>query len=198
MMMTNILIKTILTERRRNNTGMAVVKANYVKKVKTEKNRAKATVRYIQHRPGKDNEKTTRTLFGRHGVMERTDAYQMIDNAKKSDILFRFVINPDPSIEDQQKDLNMRQITESVMLKIEEITGKTVLWTAALHADHTDKRHIHALAIVPGRLYAAHFNTLIHEATRTCRQQRQELDLVRAKKEREREQREEEQWERGH
>jgi hypothetical protein len=170
---------------------MAVVKTNFVKRGKNEKKRAKATVRYIQHRPGKDNEKIIRTLFGRDGAMERTDAYRMIDEARRGDILFRFIINPDPNIEDQQKDLNMRQLTESVMLKIEEITGKTVLWTAALHADHTDKRHIHALAVVPGRLYAAHFNTLIHEATRTCREQRQELDLALSRKR----EREEAQWE---
>jgi hypothetical protein len=40
-----------------------------VKRGKTEKNQAKATVRYIQHRPG-DNEKIIRTLFGRDGAME--------------------------------------------------------------------------------------------------------------------------------
>lgn len=191
------MTKRIPMERRRNNTGMAVVKANYVKKVKAEKRRAKATVRYIQHRPGKDNQKTIRTLFGRHGVMERIDAYQMIDNAKKSESIFRFVINMDPENEDKPRDLDMRQIAENTMLKLEEIVGRTILWTAAIHADHTDKRHIHALAVVPARLYQNHLNSLIHEATRTCRQQRQELDLVHARKERERERREEEQWGRG-
>ena len=177
---------------------MAVVKANFVKKGKTEKARAKATIRYIQHRPGKDNEKTTRTLFGRHGAIERTDAYQMIDNAKKSENIFRFVINPDPAQEDKTRDLDLRQITENTMLKLEEMVGKTVLWAAAIHADHTDKRHIHALAVVPARLYQNHFNTLIHEATKVCREQRQELDLIRAQRQRERQAREEEQWGRGH
>jgi predicted SnoaL-like aldol condensation-catalyzing enzyme len=55
--MINRMIKQIPTERRKNNTQMAVVRSNYVKKGKTEKARAKATVRYIQHRPGKDNKK---------------------------------------------------------------------------------------------------------------------------------------------
>ena len=78
------------------------------------------------------------------------------------------------------------------MLKIEEILDKTVLWTAAIHADHTDIRHVHALAVVPGRLYPAHFNTLIHEATKACREQRRELDLVLQQKR----EREEAEWER--
>jgi hypothetical protein len=176
---------------------MAVVKANFVKKGKTEKARAKATIRYIQNRPGKENAKTIRTLFGRHGPIERTDAYKMIETAKKSDNLFRFVINPDPEREDKERDLDMRQIIENTMLKLEEIVGKTILWAAAIHDDHTDKRHIHALAVVPARLYQNHFNTLIHEATKVCRQQRQELDLIRAQKELERAAREEAQWGRG-
>jgi hypothetical protein len=177
---------------------MAVVKANFVKKGKTEKARAKATIRYIQNRPGKENAKIIRTLFGRHGALERTDAYKMIDTAKKNENIFRFVINPDPEQEDKTRDLDMRQIIENTMLKLEEMLGKTILWAAAIHADHTDKRHIHALAIVPARLYQNHFNTLIHEATKVCRQQRQELDLIHRQKELVRAQREEAQWGRGH
>jgi hypothetical protein len=87
---------------------MAVVKARYVKRGKNDKQRAKANVRYIQHRPGKDKEKIIRTLFGRNGVIERTDVYRMIDEARKADILFKFVISPDPEREDKQRDLEMR------------------------------------------------------------------------------------------
>jgi hypothetical protein len=46
---------------------MAVVKANYVKKGEGERGRAKATIKYIQHRPGKDKERKARTLFGIDG-----------------------------------------------------------------------------------------------------------------------------------
>ena len=125
---------------------MAVVKAKFVKRGAQEKERAKAALRYIQHRPGKDGEKIIRTLFGRDGAMERSDAYRMIDDKGSSDILFKFIISPDPDKEDQSQDLNMREITGMVMFKIEQILDKTVLWTAAIHADHTDKRHVHALA----------------------------------------------------
>jgi hypothetical protein len=176
---------------------MAVVKAKFVKRGKGEKNRAKASLRYIQHRPGKDGDKITRTLFGRDGAMERIDAYRMIDEAGKADILFKFIISPDPDREDQKQDLNMREITEQIMLKVEEVVNKSVIWTAAVHADHTGIRHVHALARVPGRLYPAHFNLLIHEATKVCLEQRRELDLIQKQRELEREAREEAQWGRG-
>jgi hypothetical protein len=54
------------------------------------------------------------------------------------------------------------------------------------------------LAVVPGKLYAAHLNLITHTATKACLEQRQELDLVRNRRERERELREEAQWGRGH
>jgi hypothetical protein len=171
---------------------MAVVRAKFVKRDKHEKKRAKAVIRYIQHRPGKDGDKIIRTLFGRDGAIERTDAYRMIDEAEKRDILFKFIISPDPEGEDKQLDLNMREITASVMIKIEEILGKTVLWSAAIHAEHTGIRHVHALARVPGKLYTPHLNLITHEATKACRQQRQELDLALERKR----EREEAEWER--
>ena len=43
---------------------MAVVKANYVKRGKGEKGRAKATIRYITHRRDRDGHTVTRALFG--------------------------------------------------------------------------------------------------------------------------------------
>ena len=48
---------------------MAVVKANYVKRGKEERARAKATIRYIQHRRDREGERVTRTLFGYDGAL---------------------------------------------------------------------------------------------------------------------------------
>jgi len=58
---------------------MAVVKANYVKKGRAERVTAKANIRYIQERPGRDKEKLTRPLFNNAGVIGRHEAYQFID-----------------------------------------------------------------------------------------------------------------------
>jgi hypothetical protein len=62
---------------------MAIVKANYVKRDKKQKQRAKATIRYMEHRPGKEGRKTQRALFGSDGVMDRHEAYTLIDDADK-------------------------------------------------------------------------------------------------------------------
>jgi hypothetical protein len=48
---------------------MAVVKANYVRKGRGERVTAKANIRYIQERPGRDKEKLTRPLFNNAGVI---------------------------------------------------------------------------------------------------------------------------------
>src|SRR5215216_5297853 len=131
---------------------MAVVKANYVKKGDGERERAKATIKYIQHRPGKDHERKFRNLFGIDGPMGRWQAYRMVDDAPKGRYFYRFVINPDPVTEDKEKDLPLREIIEQTMQTLEDRLKQHIQWVAAIHDDHTDKRHIHALAIIKGRL----------------------------------------------
>jgi hypothetical protein len=158
---------------------MAIVKANYVKKGEGERERAKATIRYIQHRPGKDHERKTRTLFGSDGPMGRWHAYRMIDDAPKGRYFYRFVINPDPVNEDKERDLPLREIIEYTMQTLEARTKTPIQWVAAVHDDHTDKRHIHALAIVKGRLNREDLDALIKAATAEAQLQREARDLIR-------------------
>ena len=66
---------------------MAIVKATYTK----HKNGAKASIRYIEHRPGKEGEKINRTLFNGDGAMGRWQAYRLIDEAEKGSVFFRFL-----------------------------------------------------------------------------------------------------------
>src|SRR6266568_2561018 len=127
---------------------MAIVKATYTKSSAG----AKASIRYIEHRPGRDGEKVTRPLFNTDGLMGRWQAYQMIDEAEKGSVFFRFVISPDPKQEDTGKDLFLREITEKTMLSLEEHSHKQVSWVAAVHDDHAPHRHVHVVAIVPERL----------------------------------------------
>jgi hypothetical protein len=157
---------------------MAVVTANYVKKGEAERARAKATIRYIQHRPGKDHEKTVRNLFGIDGPMGRWQAYRMVDEAEKGRYFYRFVINPDPVNEDRERDLPLREIIEYTMQTLEARTKKPVQWVAAVHDDHTDKRHIHALAVVKGRLKREDLQSLIDAATEEAQLQREALNLM--------------------
>src|SRR2546430_15749575 len=102
---------------------MAVVKANYVKRGTGEKGRAKASIRYIQHRRGQDGERVSRTLFGREGEMDRQAAYRIIDEAGKGNIFYRFIISPDPKREDRNHDLDMRDITTQTIQALEDLIG---------------------------------------------------------------------------
>jgi hypothetical protein len=169
---------------------MAIVKATYTKSSAG----AKASIRYIEHRPGKEGEKITRPLFGSDGLMGRWQAYRMIDEAEKGSNFFRFVISPDPQQEDTNKDLHLRDITEKTMQRLEERLQKEVQWVAAEHNDHAPHRHVHLVAVVSGRLTVQDFQTLRETATQACLEQRYERDLEREQKAVE-QGREEEQWE---
>jgi hypothetical protein len=81
------------------------------------------------------------------------------------------------------------------MQTLEERLQQHIQWVAAIHDDHTDKRHIHALAIVKGRLKREDLDALREAATEEAKLQRHARDLMREVAELQRE-REEAQWER--
>jgi hypothetical protein len=170
---------------------MAIVKANYTKHASG----AKASIRYIEHRPGKDGQHITRSLFGHDGQLSRQEAYQMIDAAEQGSVFFRFVISPDPKGEDKEHDLHLREVTERTMHTLEERLHKQVSWVAAQHDDHVPHRHIHVVVVVSGRLYSQDFQALRREATQACLEQRSQLDLA---KEQSQTQEQEGQWDLQH
>ena len=156
---------------------MAVVKANYVRKGRNERATAKANIRYIQERPGRDKEKLTRPLFNNAGVLGRHEAYQFIDEeGRKGRYFYRFKLSPDPVKEDMKRDLNMQKLTRQMMQSLEKRLKTTIPWAGALHDDHTDIRHVHILAAIPRRLQKYELEALIREATTICREQRRELE----------------------
>jgi hypothetical protein len=169
--------------RGKKKNDVAIVKANYTKKAGA----AKASVRYIEHRPGKDGKRITRALFGSDGLMGRYQAYAMIDEAKEGSTFFRFVMSPDPNKEDTERDLRLREITKSTMDTLEERLGKPVSWVAAIHSDHAPHRHVHIVAVVDGRLNKHDFPALTKAATEASLEQRRELERAAAHRQRERE-----------
>src|SRR6266700_7492624 len=158
---------------------MAIVKASYTRKGSI----AKAAIRYIENRPGKDGSRIVRTLFKADGKVERREVYTMIDEADKNSYFFRLVISPDPKREDSDKNLSLREITERTIQSLEDRFQKPLQWAAAIHADHTENRHIHALVIVPTRLQVQDFQRMRSAATDVAREQRQQLDLLRETRE---------------
>ena len=187
---------------------MAFVGTSFVKRGKVGNAKAKDTARYIQHRPNKDKERVMRPLFTSDGPSTRQDVYQFIDEAPKGTKFFTIIISPDPAIEDTTHDLDMRQITRTTMQTVAEIMrgqGITtpVVWVAAVHDDQTDKNHVHALAAIQGRLDKPDLDRIREVTTKTCLEQRKELDLILEKQARQIEKgewereptREEDEWE---
>src|SRR5712691_8868847 len=169
---------------------MAIFKATYTKKAKG----AKANIRYIEHRPGKDGANITRTLWGMDGKMERREAYQMIDDAQKGSVFYRLVINLDAEKEDTHKDIYLRELTEQTMVGLENRFGQHIQWVAATHDDHTPLRHVHILAILPTKLQVHDLQALRHIAPEAAREQRHQRDAA-LKMKRQRAQGKERQWE---
>jgi hypothetical protein len=158
---------------------MAIVKASYTRTVRV----AKASVRYIENRPGKDGAKIQRTLFKADGKVERTEVYTMIDQADKTSYFFRLVISPDPQSEDADKNLSLRELAEKTIKSLEDRFQRPLQWVAAVHADHAEHRHIHALAIVPERLNVQDFQRMRSAATDAALAQVRELTLAREQRE---------------
>ena len=67
---------------------MAFVGTSFVKRGKVGNAKAMDTVRYIQHRAGKDNERVMRPLFTTDGPITRLEAHQFIDEAPKGTKFF--------------------------------------------------------------------------------------------------------------
>jgi hypothetical protein len=73
------------------------------------------------------------------------------------------------------------------MQTVEEIVGAPVIWVAAVHDDHTDKNHVHALAAVNRRLNTPELHRIREATTDACLEQRRELDRNLERQARERE-----------
>ena len=170
--------------RLRNNTlrgkgggqvfDVAIVKASYTKAAQA----GKANIRYIQNRSGKDGAKITRSLWGVDGKIERSDAYQMIDEAPQGSYFYRLIINPDPVKEDTNRDIYLWKMTEKTMRGVEDRVGGEVQWIAATHTDHTPLRHVHILAILPKKLQVYDLQAVRGIATDAALDQRQERDKI--------------------
>jgi len=159
---------------------MAIVKANYVKRGIGERGRVKATIRYITHRQDRDGQRQTRALFGYDGTLTKQQAYQMIDEAQKGTVFYRFVLSPDPRREDRYKDLDLSDITIHTMLELEERIGKQIQFIATIHNDHSPNRHVHTLVLIhKQKLTREDFQALRYQATGRALSQRRMRDLIR-------------------
>ena len=131
----------------------------------------------MMHRPNREGERGRRELFTNAGYpLEKHEAYRMIDEAGRGTKFVRIVISPDPLYEDTHRDLDMRGLTEATIAALERRLRRPVRFIATLHDDHTDKRHVHLIALVNRPLGRRDFRALIRTATFEARKERQMLD----------------------
>jgi hypothetical protein len=154
---------------------MAIFKAGFTR-IGAE---AKQTIRYNQNRPGKDNTKITRSLWGWGGTIERKEAYKLIDEANNRSYFYRIILNFDAQKEDTYKDIYLRTVTEQTMRGLEEGLGTAFEFIAATHDDHTPLRHVHILALLPRRLERNDLAAGRMLATEAALQERRERDQIR-------------------
>jgi hypothetical protein len=157
---------------------MAIVKVNYSRSIE----HIKVHLRYIVHRPGNDRDKMTRELFDNYDHTHKARAYELID-ATKHPLFFKIIINLDPKKEDKFKDLDLQHLTRQTLSEMQRLIGRDDLpFVATIHNDHTPLRHIHAIAMVQGKIAKADFyklKTLWKTATEEARSQRRSRDRVR-------------------
>jgi hypothetical protein len=153
---------------------MAVVKLNYIR----SKQEIKAHLRYIAHRRGREHEKITRDLFNKWGLTDKDALYRRFDSAGRGTVFYKFMISPDPGKEDALKDLDLQQTTRRTIARLEKAIGRRLPFVAAVHNDHTDKRHVHgillSMAAFPGRPSALCKNpyTQSQQETLPCKEKR--------------------------
>jgi len=159
---------------------MAIVKIKYAR----GRRAIKAHLRYIIHRPGKEQGRMTRELF-HHNYLSVTkqEAYDLITNAPRGTIFYKMTINFHPLKEDTNKDLDLQYIASLTVREMQTRLGRIVPFFATIHDGHakTTLRHIHAICLVQGRLCKEDFaklKTLWQAVTAEVRLQRRIRDHV--------------------
>src|SRR4051794_40525414 len=154
---------------------MAIVKRTSETRIRAA---AKQTIRYIVHRRERGEEKTPPLFSWEMGDSKKLTAYEAIDQAPKGTRFLRVAISPDPKREDTNRDLNLRELTRETMQALaKKYKGRDVLFFAAIHEGHTDKRHINLLVMVPpGRLTKKEWKEMREAATANAKKQRIALD----------------------
>lgn len=155
---------------------MAIVKAHFTRR----KSDIQDILRYIIHRPGREGERVPRQLFDSAGDRSTEEAYRLIA-AHRGMTYFHVILNFHPTREDTRHDLNLPEITRQTFATLEERLKRPIRFLAVEHR-HTEKRHIHAVAIVKlargERIGIADWQACREAATDHARLQRRALETV--------------------
>ena len=140
---------------------------------------AHKTLDYIAKRVGRDGEDMERILFG-WDIYDKAEAEEFIDSLRPKPLRFwRVIVSPDPKSdkENLQKDLDLWELTRSVMGHIRDHIDPNVAFIVAEHNDHTDIPHVQGLVFFKGRLNKRDLNRMRQIAIAQARVQRRVRDL---------------------
>src|SRR3954454_23096861 len=102
---------------------MVVKVTSYIRPGKQAKAKAKATLRYITHRPNAEGERVTRALFGPDSPMAKYHGYNLIDRLPKGSFYYRTVFSPDPALMREFGDLQLWEITQAAVAYLRKTLG---------------------------------------------------------------------------
>ena len=142
---------------------------------------AHETLDYIAKRAGRHGEEMERLLFGWETIAKE-DAEQFIDTASPKPLRFwRVTVSPDPTSEKEnaQKDLDLWDVTRTVMAYIRDHIDPAIEFIVAEHNDHTDIPHVQGLVFFKGRLNKHDLIRMRHIAIAQALAQRRVRDLTR-------------------
>src|SRR5690242_16183726 len=105
---------------------MVVKVTSYIRPGKNAKPKAKASLRYVTHRPNAEEERVTRALFGPDGPYAKYQIYAFIDRTPKGSFYYRTTFSPDPKLEDEFKDLNLWEMTQAAVEYLRKVLGKDI------------------------------------------------------------------------
>lgn len=122
----------------------SVVKTSYTRSA----SKAKASVRYMQHRQSDLGERSQRQLFGPSGELSRAEVYDRLDRAAEAQgktYFYRLVFNPGEGHADLSEEGRQAWAAE-VMARIEAQGNQVRAWVAVSHTDQGEHDHLHILA----------------------------------------------------
>jgi hypothetical protein len=152
-----------------------IVKARYSRGGKAALKLAKGRLRYAVHRSNEQGQRQYREVWDRDGRLDKTTAYERLDQIKPADYVYRFTLSPHPERQDVGQQLDLRQWTRDMLVQLERQSGQRIEWFAVTH-EHPDHRHVHAVVRSAQRLDVGHFRAMCETGDTNARTQQRQLE----------------------
>jgi len=152
---------------------LSVVKARYSRGLAAGLRLAKGHVRYAVHRSNEQGQRQYREIWDRSATLDKQTAYERLDQTRAADYVYRLTLSPHPEQQDGGKQLDLKAWTRDMMARLERDSGQRAEWFAVTH-EHQDHRHVHVVAVSPGRLDVRHLAAMREAGDRNAAAQQRD------------------------